>query len=99
MTSPAAAAALARLGASVDPATSGAAVKPPARTAVIHEFSPTCTCCDRQVAYVVPAYWNPERIQLCADCCLVWCEDHPDDRAWPAAGRWTPSRDDEEPAA
>jgi hypothetical protein len=66
--------------------------EPPKRTAVVHEFSPTCSCCDLQVAYVVPAYWNPERIRLCSACCEVWCEDHPDERSWPAAGRWTPSR-------
>jgi hypothetical protein len=73
-------------------------VEPPKRTGVVHEFSPRCSCCDRQVAYVVPAYWNPDRIRLCADCCVVWCEDHPDDRSWPAAGRWTPSRDEGEAA-
>jgi hypothetical protein len=65
---------------------------PPSRTTVVHEFSPTCTACDRQVPYVRPAYWNPTVVQLCADCCLVWCEGHEDERSWPAAGRWTASR-------
>jgi hypothetical protein len=71
----------------------GRAAEPPApRAGVVHEFSPTCSCCDRQVAFVVPVHWNPERIQLCSACCADWCEDHPDERSWPAAGRWTPSR-------
>jgi hypothetical protein len=65
---------------------------PNIRTAVVHEFSPRCTACDLQVAFVVPAYWNPSVVQLCADCCLVWCESHEDDRSWPSDGRSTPSR-------
>lgn len=62
----------------------GRATTPPT-TAVVHEFSPQCTCCDRRVRFVVPAYWNPDVVRLCSACCRVWCEDHPSGEAEGAA--------------
>jgi hypothetical protein len=62
------------------------------------DVRPVCTACDARVAFVVPAYWNPTVVRLCSACCAVWCEDHPDERSWPAGGRWTPSRLEDEGA-